>query len=399
MSANRYSQLFDRLVINAPFSSGAEDQLAEDCIDLVSGVPDPTLLPRDWFCEAMDKVMRSDLGDTALDYSAYGGTHELRSLVARWRGVPEDNVLITNGAMNGIYLSTFASINPGDVIVTEDPTFPFALRIFDLAGAHISTVPLTNEGLDLEALEALLRSPKGKQVKALYTIPDFQNPSGVCLDGGAKRRLMELSERYGFTVIADSPYDSLWFDTQPASFPQEYRTADDGSGLVEIGSFSKLFGPGWRIGWLIADRERVRKLEGFRARIDSHSNGVGQMIIASVLQDESRFHQLLDTQRATYRKRAGILYEALTEVLGSTVRARRPEGGYFLWGRFEDGWNPASAAAAGALARNGVSLVAGDAFRPDHKGCGEFRLCFSHVPIESLREGAVRIARAHAERE
>lgn len=387
-----YSALFHRLELNPPFSAGAAED-GQPPIDFGAGIPDFPVLPTADYTAAFAEVMASPQRYTALSYSAYPGIRELRELVASHRHVPVDNVLITNGAMNGIYLSCAALIDPGDHIAVENPTFPFALKIFRQAQAVIDPIATDADGIDVDAFEARLKA--GERFKVLYTIPDFQNPTGSVLPAERKARLVELADRYGFTILSDNPYRDLWFDAEPAEWPQEARELDAGSPLIEVGSFSKLFGPGWRVGWIVTDRERVARLASFRRSVDGHTSGVSQLALATLLgRADGWFDRLLDAERALYAAKAATLTDALTDAFGDRIALRRPQGGYFLWARFAERLDPALPDNARALAAAHVHLVPGDVFHPSDSGTHTARLAFSHLPAETLAEGARRIAEA-----
>lgn len=388
-----YSELFGRLDFHAPFSSGTSSagQPKGKVIDYVTGIPDFDLLPRRIFAEAFAGVMDSIDAFSSLRYSPYPGVEQLRVAIARQRHTRPENVLITDGATQGIFLAASAVLNPGDHILVENPTFPFAIKTFRALGLHVDVVPVGAGGIDVQALEDKLRS--GIRYKALYTIPDFQNPTGVSQDVVTKEALTGLADRYGFVIIADSPYRDLWFNNSPAEFPQEQRTAHDSGHLIEIGSFSKVLGPGWRTGWIITDERRLASLSVFRRSVDAHPSGVSQYVIAHLMQREDGWYEtFLNHSRQVYGARADILHAALAEAFGERIRQRKPQGGYFLWAEFDESMNPASPRNAQALADASIRLVPGGAFYPLWDASSAARLAFCHAPIADLREGAARLA-------
>ena len=388
------SRLFNALDDKAPFSSGAQSpNSSERSIDFVAGIPDFSLLPRDDYARAATELMSSDDAVDALRYSSYRGVSALRNDVARLRNVDLDNVFITNGATQGIYLSVSALLDPGDTILVENPTFPFALKTFRLLGLNVQTVPLLSDGVDLDALESILQS--GKRFKAFYTIPEFQNPTGISTTADKKRRLLELAERYNFVVIADSPYRELWLDHEPAEFPQEQRVVKTDGKLIEIGTFSKTLGPGWRVGWIITDSQRVNQLTSFRRRVDAHPSGVAQYTIAKLLErPEDWYQHLVEHERNVYEAKSSALFSVLHEELNGVVELRKPEGGYFQWVVFDPDHDPASVKRVRELERLNVHLVPGDVFFTYDHGSHAARLAFSHLPTEDLVEGAHRLAEA-----
>lgn len=388
-----YSALFQRLDARSPFSSGNDIEPTESkLLPFDIGIPDLSLLPGDDYAEAAREVFGGSRFAQSVSYSAYEGLAGLREQVARRRSTDVENVFITTGATQGIFLAVQAYVNPGDVVVVENPTFPFALKTLRLAGADIRTVPTGPRGLDVDALEELLES--GVRVSLLYTVSDFQNPTGVTLSAKVKARLVELARRYDFVIAADSPYRDLWFDEPPAEFPQSERELASDGHLIEIGSFSKTLGPGWRVGWNIADAQTVRRFAAWRTSAEVHPSGVAQSIISTLLDRDGWYDGLVARQREVYRRKAYALYDTLVGVFGADIAVRRPEGGYFLWAAFPQALDPAEPARQRELARRNVRVVQGDAFYPSDIGSRALRLAFSYLPEEDLVEGSRRIGRA-----
>ena len=363
-------------------------------IDLASGIPDPNVLPYDRIASAVHDVLHGHEAFPALSYSDFTGVRALREHIARLRGVDVENVFVTNGAMQGIFLSAAALVNPGDRVLVEDPAFPEAVRIFRLAGAVVEPLGFNGGSLDLDELEKRCRF--GSSYKAIYTVPDFQNPSGRVMSAGDKSRLISLAEEYGFAVVADDPYRSLWFEDPPSEFPQEVREARVGERLWEIGSFSKILGPGWRIGWVIASRESVRVLTSFRRSVDGHPSTLGQYAIARLLDDHRWFADLLAGERKVYSRRAHVLRQALVDAFGDAVEIPDVRGGYFAWPSFP-GVDLSDSEDRRVLESSGVRVVGGGAFRVDggrRSAVHEIRLCFAHAPVNDLCEGVARLAKA-----
>lgn len=370
-------------------------------VNLTGGVPAAGILPYESYSQAVGRV----LGNPATAFSSVSyvspfGIQELREQVAHWRGVPVGNVLVTNGAMNGIFLAVQTLIDPGDTVLVESPTFPFALNIFRRAGARLESIALHAGGIDLDELEQRLR--EGRRYKLFYTIPDFQNPAGTLTSAEHKSRLLALANRYGFAVIADNPYRELWFDHEPDGFPDDYRHAERYSPLYEIGTFSKTLGPGWRVGWTIASSDAVQRMSVIRACVDGNSTALGQYAISSLLQEPYWFDRLLEAERALYRGRAQALVSALRTGFGDAVAFDEPRGGFFLWLGLPQGIRIDDPHVQDALARQNVLVTRGDSFAPEQPGrdpahrdyADHVRIGFSALPERDLREGADRLAAA-----
>lgn len=415
----KLSSVFSSLDPTSPFTdcnAESPDYLYRDPIDFTIGEPDSILLPYDRLAASVDRVIHGTNAYDALAYSDFGGYGRLREQIADWRRVNPTNVLITNGAMQGIYLAAAALIDreSDDAVLMEEPVFPEARRIFQLAGARVDPIPMTQSGPDLDAVEKALRTGK---YKAFYTVSDFQNPTGTLIDAEGKRRLAQLAERYGIAIVADNPYHDLWFNQEPAQFPQELRMAQRGAHLFEIGSFSKILGPGLRLGWLIADAETVRLLASYRRSLDGHPSTFMQYVVSDVLSDTEWFHGFLAHTRAFYAAKAQVLYQALAEAfsMGTGTGADNfsegqtddsadgaaslvlPQGGYFLWGTFPAWFDLSSPQVRYQLSRFNVHVLPGTAFYFDSERAqgrrtrNTARLSFARLPESDLVEGARRL--------
>ncbi|PLS31695.1 class I aminotransferase protein [Bifidobacterium margollesii] len=393
MTANEYeySALLGRIPSDELFK-GHDMEAPPIRVDLTAGIPDASVLPRDDFREAFDGIMRDpSTGFDALSYSTFAGLESLRGFVAQRRGVSVENVMITNGAMQGVYLAAAAVVNPGDRVLVEDPVFPGGVRILRIAGARVESVPSGPHGVDVDALERRLSS--GERYRALYLVPDFQNPTGAVLGAETKHRLVSLADRYGVTLIADNPYRDLWFHDEPAWFPSE---AFDGSGptsLIEIGSFSKTLGPGWRVGWIVASKRTIALLTSLRQSIDAHPSVVSQRIIASLIGRPDWFESLVRAERKVYAVKAGALAAALRSAFGESIVFDEPRGGYFLWARIP-GVDFGESDVTRRLASAGVRVLRGEAFGRDGEHRDAIRLSFSHEAAGTLEAGAALLAQA-----
>ena len=371
--------------------------LYNSVIDYASGIPDPEALPYSKIQTGFETVLNSDKSFDSLSYSDFSGVPELREHVARYRGVNVENVIITNGAMQGIFLSAAALVNPNDTVLVDNPVFPEAKRIFRLAGARIDTLDVDRNGPDIDELERRLAA--GKRYKALYTVPDFQNPTGSVTDDESKRRLLELAEHYGFVIVADNPYRDLWFDTPPAEFPQEARICTTGGHLLEIGSFSKILGPGWRIGWIIASRDIIKALTSFRRSVDGHPSTLEQYVISYLMDNPAWFEQTIQQERLLYKRKAQALYRALIEAFPDDITVHLPRGGYFLWGELPSRLSLDNPEFVEELLTRQVRYVPGNPFftgdTPHPQLRFRFiRLSFAHTPLDDLIDGVDRIREA-----
>lgn len=363
-----------------------------DSIELLGGIPDPQVLPVAALTAATERVLLRP-GVPALQYSRTEGIAELREWIAAREGVAVDRIIVTNGGFHGLSLAIQALINPGDLVAVDNPIFPLFLRGLELATTNILPIPVGANGLDLDALEGQLRG--GARPKALYTVPDFHNPTQGSLSQENRQRLVDLAAQYGFVLLADNPYRELYFGSEGAS----HREFNDSENVIHINTFTKTLGPGLRLGWLVVPNWLKSDISALRSRQDSHSSTLVQSIVAEALtHDEDLFDETLSKARATYRSRAQILAAALEAATQGGLEIHLPEGGLFLWPRINS--EKIDPTRLSESARNhGVDYQQG-AFFPSGPGTDaarHLRLSFGHVSEENLKEGARRIGLAYKE--
>lgn len=235
-------------------------------------------------------------GVPALQYSRTEGISPLREWIAEREGVSVDRILITNGGFHGLALAIQSVVERGDLVAVDNPIFPLFLRGLQLSDARTLPVLVGPRGLDVDHLSDQLRA--GARPSALYTVPDFHNPSQGTLPGEARKELVRLAEQYGFVILADNPYRELRFAGQQESV-EEFNNSDH---VLHINTFTKTLGPGLRLGWTVAPERLSRDLVALRSRQDSHSSTLVQAIIGElVTSDPGIFDATLDKARACTR--------------------------------------------------------------------------------------------------
>lgn len=372
------------------FGPAAAD-IPADAIRLLGGVPANEALPVAQLDRAFAATLRTPATSAAaLQYSTAPGIESLRDWVAAREGTTADRVIVTNGALHGLSLVFAALLDPGDVVAVESPTFPLTLRLLGHYGAQPVAVPVSRDGLDLDAFEQRLRD--GLRPKLLYSIPDFQNPTGTTLAPADRARAVALGERYGFVVLSDNPYRDLRFAGETVA-----DLSLDSDATVRVNTFSKTLGPGLRLGWLAAPPWLLPALTRLRANTDQHSGLLTQTAVAHLLHTPDTVDDILTAARALYRERAGALSEALRAELSGTVDFDEPEGGIFLWARAIDPEVDLGAVRLRAQSL-GTDFALGRYFDPDGAihHTDRFRLGFSNVAPEDLRTAVGRIAAAFA---
>jgi len=349
------------------------------------GYPDATLFPMAQLREIHAELLTS-ANATSLQYTASDGLPALRALVAARLSAdgmpcgPED-VLITQGGQQGLDLTARLFIDPGDVIVTENPTFLGALIAFNPTEPAYVPVPMDAHGLDVEALAEVLRTTPG--VKLIYTVPDFQNPTGVTLATDRRRRLVELAEEFDVMVLEDTPYRELRYDGERLP---TIKSFDRSGRVVHLGSFSKILAPGLRLGWVLAAPEIREKLALLKLAADTQ-NGTLNMRAATAYLERHDVEAHIAEMLPTYRRKRDLMLATMAEAFPPGVSWTMPEGGLFTWATFPPGFDAAAFQRDLLIPRAKVIIVPGATFFAAVEEPHHARLSFSGVPDDRLAAG------------
>lgn len=357
-------------------------------IDLGIGQPPPELLPAELLRQGA-QLRFADPDKSWLQYGPEEGDGYFRVALASFlsetysMSVPADELFVTAGASQGLYLVSSLVSRPGDTIMVEEPSYFLALRMFADLGLNVEGVPVDDQGLDVGALEERLRNrPKPA---FLYTIPTFQNPSGRTLPAERRERLVALSAEYDLLVLADEVYHLLSFGESPPPPMRSYR----GGHVVTFGSFSKLLAPGLRLGWLQADTEMLRILsEAGLVKSGGGLNPFASAMVRSLLESGAQARHI-EHLRATYQDKSRVLQAALRHSLGEVASFEDAKGGYFLW-LHTPGKDLRALLAAARKA--GVSYHPGGLFGASSSLDEYARLCFAHYDAAGLTQAAERLA-------
>ena len=358
-------------------------------IELLGGIPDPSVLPARELAEATARVLGRP-GLPALQYSRTEGIPALREWIAAREGVPVSRIVVTNGGFHGLALAIQTTVERGDLVAVDNPIFPLFLRGLELSAARTLPVPVGAHGLDVDELGALLRD--GARPAALYTVPDFHNPTQGSLPLEGRRELVRLAEHYGFVVFADNPYRELRF----AGAAPEEEPFNQSDHVIHVNTFTKTLGPGLRLGWLVLPERLAPDVVALRSRQDSHSSTFVQAVVADLLaQDPARFDATLDRARALYASRARTLAEAIEREAPGAFDVAVPEGGLFLWPRLRDADVDPDRLADDASAE-GVEYQRGSFFPsgPGTDAARHLRLASGDTGGDRLAEAAARLGRA-----
>ncbi|MBD7949419.1 PLP-dependent aminotransferase family protein [Oerskovia sp. Sa4CUA1] len=361
-----------------------------EVVSLAGGMPYLEGLPLDVIADAMQKLVATR-GTTALQYGSGQGDESLREKivdVVRLEGIDchPDDIVVTTGSQQALDLVTRIFIDPGDVIVAEAPSYVGALGVFRSYQADIVHVPLDEHGLIPEALEETLTrlAAEGRRVKLLYTVPNFHNPAGVTLSVERRPRILEIAQRFGVLVIEDNPYGLLGFDGDPLP---AMRSLDD-QGVLYLGSFSKTFAPGYRVGWVVAPHAVREKLVLASESAILCPSNASQLAIATYL-ETCDWQGQIKQFRELYRERRDAMIGALSEHLPS-ASWNVPNGGFYTWVKLPDGLDARSMLPRAVTAR--VAYVPGTAFYADGTGADHVRLSYCFPTPERIREGVRRFA-------
>ncbi|WP_377269389.1 PLP-dependent aminotransferase family protein [Peterkaempfera sp. SMS 1(5)a] len=364
-----------------------------EVISFAGGLPAPELFDGAGLRAAYDRVLAEE-PHRVLQYSTTEGDPALRAAVAQRlsaRGLASspDDLLITVGSQQALTLLSMALLEPGDVVLVEDPTYLAALQCFGFAGARVVPVPSDDSGIDPQALAELVVR---EQPKLLYVIPNFQNPTGRTLSAERRQAVAEVAARHGLWIVEDDPYGELRFDGEPEPWIASLEAAADRT--VLLGSFSKIMAPGMRLGWLRAPALLRRACVIAKQAADLHSSTVDQAAAARYLADTD-LDGHLGRVRDAYRERRDAMLAGLPGALPQGSSWNRPEGGMFLWVRLPDGMD-ATALLREAVARD-VAYVPGAPFFAGPADRAALRMSFTtHTPGE-IDEGLKRLAGVFAE--
>ncbi len=346
--------------------------------------------PVEEIAEAVHACCNED-GASVLQYSTTEGDPELRSAIAnrmnRLRGtaVTPDRILITSGAQQGLDLSAKLFLDRGSTVLCESPTYLAALNAFKVFEPRLVAVPTDDDGMRPEALAHALETEP--DVRLVYVIPDSQNPSGRTWTLERRRTLIELAADAGVVVIEDSPYGEIRFDGAP--LPAVAALADGRGAVVYLGTFSKVFCPGMRLGWVAGPSAVVQRYVLLKQSADLHTSTLSQRIAARYLNSHD-----LDANVARvieiYRERRDAMLEALDAHFPDDATWTRPQGGLFVWVELPPDLD-ARRLLERALERD-VAFVPGAAFFPEPGHDNTMRLNFSAMPPDRIREGVRRLA-------
>lgn len=353
-------------------------------ISFAGGAPDPELFPLEQLAEISREVLLNE-GKVALQYGVTEGYDPLRNwvkerLASQGMGSENDETIIVSGGQQGIGLASKSLINPGDGVVCEQPSFIGSLNAFRSNNAQLYGCPVSEDGMDTEKLEELLK--EHKNIKIIYTISTFQNPSGITMSLEKRKKVLELASKYDVIVFEDNPYGELRFSGEEVP---TIKSMDKEGRVVYFGSFSKILSPGIRLGFSCAPKELMERMIICKQVEDVHTNVLAQMIAYNFV-TKYAIDEHIAKLRECYGRKCKLMIECIDEYFPKCVSHTNPEGGLFLFCTMPEGYD-AKVVMEKALDA-GVAFVPGSTTMIDDKApSNTFRLNYSTASEEDIKKG------------
>lgn len=372
---------------------GAILQAAADpkIISFAGGLPAPELFPVKEMKATVDKVFEEH-GQEAMQYGAAKGVTALREVIQQHVKEKEnvdselDNVLVTTGSEQALDLVGKAFVDPGDTVLVEQPTYLCALDVFRSYGANFASVEMDEDGMKMDALEEALKA--NPNTKLIYTVPNFQNPTGRTMTEERRKQLAELAEKYDVYVLEDNPYGEIRFAGQHVPAVKSF---DKSGHVFYMSTFSKTLAPGFRLGWLVADKAVVNKLTVLKQSADLHTDNLAQFAVAQFFADNDVDAHVKEIS-ALYGKRKDLMLDGIKKYFPEGVTYTDPEGGMFLW--VEVPGVDDTVELFKECLEHDVAFVPGDPFFAGEAQPGAFRLNYSNMKEDQIEVGLKRLGAA-----
>ena len=363
-------------------------------ISFAGGLPAPDTFPIKQLKEITSEILEND-GASALQYGASEGVTELRQiLVDRYKNqglnIELKNLIITTSSQQGLDLLAKIFINRGDKVIVGLPSYLGGLGAFNSYGSELIGITLDDKGMRTDLLEKKLAELKSEGIKPkfIYVIPDFQNPAGITMPKSRRLEIIALAKKYDVLIVEDSPYREIRFDgeTQPTIFE-----LDNTGHVILLGTFSKIFVPGFRIGWVIADERIIDKFVTAKQSTDLCTPTLNQKIAHKYI-EKGYFEDNLKKTIASYKEKRDNMLKAFRDYMPEGVTWIEPEGGLFLFLKLPE-YMDAEILFKKAI-ENNVAFVLGSVFHCDGSGKNTMRINFSYMSLDKTTEGVKRLAKA-----
>ena len=354
-------------------------------ISFGGGYPDASLFPKQMLNQVFNEIINDPTGST-MQYAPSDGLPTLREKIATLMnedGTPcsIDDILILQGSQQGIDLAARMLINPGDTLITEDPTFLGALLAFNPNQPNYAAIPMDENGMKMDVLEETLKSnPKSKLI---YTIPDFQNPTGVTMSIERRKELINLANFYDVIILEDTPYRHIRFEGQ--NLPT-LRSLDTENRVIHLGSFSKILVPGLRIGWALAEKSLLKKMSLLKVAADTQTSTLN-MAATNLFLERFDLFSHIEKLRHAYLIKKKLMLKEITKHFPKNIKITNPSGGLFTWVTFDTTFDTTLFMKEIALSEAKVAYVPGGSFFPVKEQRHHARINFSSHPENLIKKG------------
>ena len=369
-----------------------------DLVSFAGGFPSPSTFPKMELAKLYYDVVSNE-GSEILQYGSSGGEETLKHAIIASEKLSclSSEIMITTGATNGIYYLARTVVEPGDVIITESPSFLGSLVSFEALGAEVIPVSMEPDGMNLDELAETLKINSNKKIKFIYTIPDFQNPTGITMSREKRVRLIEIAQKHNILILEDDPYSKLRFSgtvEDSLGFLARDKFADNQT-VVSICSFSKLLGPGLRLAYTVAHPDLIKQMTSWSQKINVTTDRVSQRVVARFL-EKSLLPPHIEKIKEIYKPLAQQMLTSLRNSMPHEASWIETEGGMFIWIEL-----PAKANTDElfhSALREKVAFIPGSKFYPSgHEKYNGLRLNFSYPSKEQISEGVKRLAKVITE--
>jgi 2-aminoadipate transaminase len=366
-----------------------------DVVSLAGGMPFVEALPAQALLDVSAELIGGALA-TALQYGGGQGQIALRerlTMLMAEEGIAADpdDVVVTTGAQQALDLLGKIFIDPGDTIAVEAPSYVGALTAFAAYQPRFLTLETDDDGMIVEQLEQAI--VRGERPTFVYTVPNFGNPAGVTMSGERREQLVTLCREAGIPIVEDNPYGLLRFEGEPLPCLRSL----DPHNVIYLGTVSKTFSPGVRVGWVLADPSVVQRIVLAKEAADLCGSNYTMLLTERWFSDDARWRGALAELVSTYRSRRDAMLQAIEEHFPDAATWTRPAGGFYVWVSLP-AWFDTTAMLAAAVERR-VAYVPGSAFYPDGRGRDRMRLAFCYPPVDRIQEGIARLGSLLADEE
>ncbi|BAB59546.1 aspartate aminotransferase [Thermoplasma volcanium GSS1] len=364
-----------------------------ELISFGGGMPNPESFPVEEMKEILADIM-DNYGKKALQYGTTEGLDVLRDELAKYvlktEGInaKREEIILTTGSQQALYAIAKIFVNPNDPVITEGPTYVGAISAFNANTANMMAIDIDENGMNVDELEAKIKelSQNGLKPKFIYVIPTFQNPAGTTMSLDRRKRLLEISERYEIPIVEDNPYGQLRYDGEPV---QSIKSMDKNGNVIYLGTFSKVMAPGLRLGYVIAPREVIDKINLLKQGLDLASDSLSEYIAYEYLKRGAIYRQIPKTVDL-YRKKRDLMIKSLEEYFPEAATWTKPHGGMFLWVSLDERIDTTKMLDRALKAK--VAYVSGSAFYPHGEKHNSMRLNFTYSDDDKIVEGIKRLA-------